>query len=209
MIFDIFKTHAKKCFVLLSFTSLSISCTPAFQGEYSDPNAVEVVDDRWNETDARKSSEVLVNSMLKKAWLNNYKRANSGQKPVVVVGEMENRTDEHIDLESLIEATQDELINSGMVRFVNKKQREKILEEVKYQNESGNVSRNSRTKTGRQTGADFLLTGAVSSQVHTQGGLKTITYQVVMKLTNLETTEIEWSQKEHIKKRFNRSGSKW
>lgn len=196
-------------YIVFATLGFAFSCTPAFQGEYSDPNAVEIVDDRWNESDARKYSEVLVNSMLKKSWLNFYKKANGGKRPVVVVGDMENRTDEHIDMLSLVEASRDELINSGMVRFVNKKQREKILEEVKYQNDSGNVSRGTRTKKGRQTGADFLLTGALSNQVHTQEGLKTVTYQVNMILTDLETTEIVWSEKHHIKKRFNRSGSKW
>ena len=54
-------------FLLLSFLQLTNCAT--FQSEYTDPNTVEIVDDKWNETDARKTSEVLIDSMLTKAWL--------------------------------------------------------------------------------------------------------------------------------------------
>jgi len=30
-----------------------------------------------------------------------------------------------------------------------------------------------------------------------------------MKLINIETSEIQWTEKHEIKKRFNRSGAKW
>ena len=32
------------------------ACTPDFEGEYSDPAKTEIVDDKWNETDARKTA---------------------------------------------------------------------------------------------------------------------------------------------------------
>jgi hypothetical protein len=45
--------------------------------------------------------------------------------------------------------------------------------------------------------------------VHSQdkGGLKTVTYQTALNFTDLETTEVVWSGKELIKKRFKRSGA--
>ena len=124
----------------------------------------------------------------------------------MIVDEVENRTDEHIDTKALTEFIRDELINSGKIRFLNESRRKKILEEIKYQN-SGAVSESTRKKAGRQIGAAFMLGGAISSSVHSQGGLKTVTYQTNLTLTNLETSEIEWSEKKRIKKRFKRSGS--
>ena len=47
---------------------------------------------------------------------------------------------EHIDTKALSEYITDELINSGKVRFVDAANREKILNEIQYQNESGMVS---------------------------------------------------------------------
>lgn len=197
-------------YILLVFPFLPIvACTPAFQGEYSDPKMVEVISDKWNETDARTTAEILIKSMIEKPWLENFKKSHNGNKPIVIVADIENRTDEHIDTRALGESIRDEVINSGRIRFVDGKSRDKILKEIKYQNESGMVSQNTAKKTGRQLGADFMLTGAISSNVQTQDGLKTVTYQTILQLTNLETAELEWSQKHDIKKRFKRSGAGW
>jgi uncharacterized protein (TIGR02722 family) len=197
----------RSALVVATVSPLVISCTPSFEGTYSDPAKAEIVDDKWNETDARKTAEVLINSALTKPWLTAFTTVNKNKKPVVIVDDVENRTDEHIDTKALTEFIRDELINSGKVSFVNESRRQKILEEIKYQN-SGAVSAASKKSTGKQTGADFMLGGAISSSVHSQEGLKTVTYQTNLILTNLETAEIEWSEKHLIKKRFNRSGSK-
>ena len=138
------------------------------KGSYNDPAESEIVDDRWNETDARKTSEAIISQMLSKPWLQEFKRAKR-KKPVVIVADVENRTDEHIDTKALTEFIRDELINSGKVRFLNNQQRDKILAEIKYQN-SGMVESKSRKKAGRQIGADFMLSGAISSSVHTRMG---------------------------------------
>jgi uncharacterized protein (TIGR02722 family) len=185
------------------------SCTSTTQAEYADPTSVEIVDDRWNETDARKTAETMINGLLEKSWLTNFKKANSGQRPLVVVGEIENRTDEHIDTKALFEYLQDEIINSGKVRFADAANREKILSELKYQNDSGMVNQNTSKKKGKQIGADFLLSGGLTSIVASNEGLKTVTYQTTLRLTDLETAEIIWSDKYLIKKRFKKSGSKF
>lgn len=191
------------------FMYFQTSCTSTTQAEYADPTSVEIVDDRWNETDARKTSETMINGLLEKSWLTNFKKANSGQRPLVVVGEIENRTDEHIDTKALFEYLQDEIINSGKVRFADAANREKILSEIKYQNDSGMVNQNTSKKKGKQIGADFLLSGGLTSIVASNEGLKTITYQTTLRLTDLETAEIIWSDKYLIKKRFKKSGSKF
>ncbi|MFW7381655.1 MAG: penicillin-binding protein activator LpoB [Oligoflexus sp.] len=184
-----------------------VGCAPSFEGTYSDPAKAEIVDDRWNETDARKTAEALVNSVLNRPWLTDH-QAKFKQRPVVVVDDVQNRTDEHIDTKALTDAIQDELINSGKVRFVSKERRQQILDEVKYQS-SGAVAEDSRKKLGRQIGADFMMAGAISSSVHSQGSLKTVTYQINLQLIDLETAEIVWSDRNLIKKRFNRSRAGW
>ncbi len=184
------------------------ACT-TFEGEYSDPNKAEIVDDKWNETDARKTAETMVERALSKPWMANFMGANNAQKPVVIVDDMKNRTDEHIDTKALTDNVQNALINSGKVRFVAADMRAKILKEIEYQNDSGNVREGTRKKKGQQIGADFFLSGNIASYVATQGGLKTVTYQTVMQMVDLETSEIVWSDKYDIKKRFKRSGAGW
>ena len=151
----------------------------------------------------------MVNGLLTKYWLSSYKERNAGKRPLVIVGDVQNRTDEHIDTKALSEYITDELINSGKVRFVDAANREKILNEIQYQNESGMVSEKTAKRKGRQVGADFLLTGSMTASVHSMDDVKTVTYQTSLRLTDLETAEIVWSDKHLIKKRFKRSGSSW
>lgn len=183
------------------------SCAKDFEGTYSDPQKVEIVDDKWSESDAHKVAASMISQVTTKPWLAEFQGAKK-QKPIVIVDEIANRTDEHIDTKALTEAMTDELINSGKVRFVNAEKRKQILEEIKYQN-SGTTEAKTKKSMGKQIGADFMLSGAISSSVHSQGGLKTVTYQTALTLTDLETAEIVWSGKEEIKKRFNRSSKGW
>ncbi len=190
---------------LLGFLALS-ACTPEFEGQYQDPDKVEVIDDKWSETDLRVTAQTMIAAMTSKPWLKDYVALNQGKKPLMILEEIENRTDEHIDTEALMEYIRDELV--GKVRILDKKGRQAIKEETDYQ-QSGAVAEDKAVKTGRQLGANFMLGGAITSNVHTQGGLKKITYQTAMTLTNIETAEIEWTQKKLLTKTMKRSGSKW
>ncbi len=197
-----------KILVLAFAFSTHTACTKSFEGEYSDPDKVEIIDDKWNETDAKKTARHMIAGMLEKPWLGEFSSSNGGKKPFVIVDDVENRTDEHLDVKILTDYIQDELINSRKVAFVNKEKRQKLLEEIKYQ-QSGQVDKKSAKKEGRQIGADYILSGNVISQVHQDGGIKTVTYFTTLTLTNIETFELEWSTKYEIKKKFKRSGAGW
>jgi penicillin-binding protein activator len=185
-----------------------MGCTPAFEGEYSDPAKVEIVDDRWNETDARRTAEEMIKDCLSGAWLKEFTDENKGKKPVVMVDELQNKTQEHIDTQAITEQIRTELVNSRSVKFINAERRQKVADEIQYQN-SGAVDPAMAKKLGKQYGADFMLGGVMSDSVHTQGGLKVITYQINIALTNLTTTEMVWTKQFNIKKRMKRSGSSW
>lgn len=180
------------------------ACSPSFQGNYADPDKVEIVDDRWNDTDARVIAERMIKSCLSKPWLAEWQRENKGQRPFVIVGDFENRTSEQIDTLPIFEAVRNELINSGKVRFIDGAQRQKILDEYKYQ-ASGAVRKDKAKGPGKQFGADFFLVGSLSSIVSEKDGYKRVTYQVEMRMTQIETSEIVWTEVEKITKQFKRS----
>lgn len=186
---------------------LATACVDEFQAKYDDPMRAEIIDDRWNETDARKTAEALIKAMLEQPWLKVYQSKNK-RRPIFYIDAIQNKTAEHIDTGALVDYLRDELLNSGQIRFINKEQRSKLNEELKYQ-QSGAVAKKTRAKYGRQIGINYILDGKLSSYEHVRGGLKTVTYQVVLYLTKLETSEIEWSKKHLIKKRFKRRDTKW
>jgi hypothetical protein len=190
------------CMLVLGTAGLSACQTT--QGNYADPNKVEIVDDRWNETDARLTGEEMIRSALAKPWLKEFVREAQGKRPFLLVDDFENRTSEQIDTKALFEAVRNELLSSGKVRFLDGAQRQKILDEYKYQ-QSGVVKQGSAKGPGKQHSADFFMVGAISSQVAEADGYKTVTYQVEMRLTNIETSEIAWTEIKKLKKQFRRS----
>ena len=181
------------------------ACSPKFQGNYADPNQVEIVDDKWNDTDARVVGETMIKSALAKPWLPEWSAEHKGQRPFLLVSDFENRTTEQIDTQPIFESVRNELINSGKVRFIDGAQRQKILDEYRYQN-SGTVKKEQVKGPGKQSSADFFLVGSLSSITSQMDGYKTVTYQVEMRLTNIETSEIAWTEVKKIKKQFKRSG---
>lgn len=142
--------------VLVLVSAGFVSACQTTQGNYADPNKVEIVDDKWNDSDARLSGEEMIRSALAKRWLVEFGRENQGKRPFVLVDDFENRTSEQIDTKAIFESVRNELINSGKVRFLDGAQRQKILEEYKYQ-QSGVVKQGTAKGPGKQQSADFFL----------------------------------------------------
>jgi uncharacterized protein (TIGR02722 family) len=194
----------KRMLLMLSFaTSLGLLGCQTTQGNYADPNKIEIVDDKWNDSDARLAGETMIRSALSKRWLKEFRR-ETGKRPFVLVDDFENRTSEQIDTKAIFESVRNELINSGEVRFLDGAQRQKILDEYKYQ-QSGVVKQGSAKGPGKQQSSDFFLVGSLSSLVSEADGYKTVTYQVEMRLTNIETSEIVWTEVKKLKKQFRKS----
>lgn len=135
--------------VLVAILGATSACT-TFEGNYADPDKVEIVDDKWNETDARVIAEKMIKSCLAKPWLNVWVQENKGNRPFVLVDDIENRTSEHIDTKAIFESVRNELMNSGRVRFLDGEQRNKLLAEYKYQG-SGVVRKDQAKKRAIST----------------------------------------------------------
>src|SRR6476620_8270587 len=66
------------------------------QGEYDDPTRVELLDDKFNESDMQQMADTVIRAMVSCQYV-----ANAPKPPVVVVEKVANRTEEHIDTVSL------------------------------------------------------------------------------------------------------------
>lgn len=187
------------CFaVLLSTVFTLASCGPkAFtKGEYDDPTRVELLDDKYNEADMQQMADTIVKAMVACDAV-----LKSPKPPVVFVEKVQNRTEEHIDTESLTDKIRTALIKSGKVRFVNKAQREQLEEEYKH-NESGNVNNPTQKKRGKQTGADYMMSGALATNVQQVGNDKFIYYKLTMNFTNVEESTIDCTEEREIRKKY-------
>lgn len=186
-------------YIALTALTLTIGCAGprAFtKGTYEDPQAIALLDDRFNENDMQLIAKKMVNSIIEAPLL-----TSEGKLPAVMLGKMRNRTTEHIDMVALSDKIKTALIQSGKLRFVDAANRPDIAEEYEYQ-QSGYVDPAQAKAPGKQTGSDFLLTGTLSANVQEVGKDKLVYYKATFQLTNLETSEIIWTDEKEIRKAY-------
>lgn len=167
------------------------------KGEYDDVEEARLLNDKFNESDAKLLIEDMITSMAEHPIFVDVKLP-----PVVQVEGIRNKTSEHIDTKSLTDSLRTALIKSGRVRFANKEDRDTVNEEIDYQNTSGRVRQGSRTARGAAIGADYVLTGDLVSNVQEVGSRKLVYYKLNLNLTNLTTGLIDWADEKPIRKRF-------
>lgn len=188
----------KYLYLLILTSYLFSSCggpTAFTQGDYVDPNKVILLDDTFNEADMQKIAKAVVESLTKSSVV-------QGRRPVIFLEKVENATHEHIDMTSLTSMIRTELLKTGRVSFHNKKHRNTLREEYKYQNDTGIVNKKTAKKRGFQVGSDYILAGHFSSHVQELGRMEVIYYKLTLNLTNISTGLIDWSDEKQIKKVF-------
>jgi uncharacterized protein (TIGR02722 family) len=191
----------KKAFITFAAIGtlfLAAGCGPkAFvKGEYDDVNTENNLNDQWSETDMQKTVQTLVASMNHSPAI-----AEAKRPPVLMVTKLQNKTDEHIDTQSVMDMVRVELARSGKVSFVDKEARQDVSDEYNYQN-SGMVSQETKKGPGGQTGADYIVNGRLDSIVQQVGKVKTVYYKVTLNLTNLRTNVIAWSDQQQMRKKY-------
>jgi penicillin-binding protein activator len=167
------------------------------QGEYDDVNQARLLDDKFNESDAKLLIEDMITSMATHPIF-----VDVRVPPVVQVEGVRNKTSEHVDTKSLTDSLRTALIKTGRVRFSNKEDRDIVDGEIEYQHTSGRVRADTRGDRSGAIGADYILTGDLISNVQQVGSRKLVYYRLTLNLTNLTTGLIEWSDEKPIRKRF-------
>lgn len=189
----IFNTAA----VLLALVAMT-SCGPqAFvKGQYDDVNRENLMNDQWSETDMQVTVKAMVDSMTSHPAI-----ATAKKMPIVIVTNLQNKTSEHIDTQSIMDMVRVDLTNSGKVAFIDKEARQDISNEYDYQN-SGMVADDSKKTAGGQVGADFIINGRLDSIIQEVGKDKSVYYKLTLNLTNLKTGVITWTNQKQLRKTF-------
>lgn len=174
------------------------ACGPkAFvKGQYDDVERENLMNDQWSETDMQVAVKTMVESMVAHPAI-----AVAKKIPTVIVTNLQNKTSEHIDTQSIMDMVRVDLTNSGKVQFVDKEAREDISNEYDYQN-TGIVSEETKKTPGGQIGADFIINGRLDSIVQEVGKDKSVYYKLTLNLTNLKTGVIAWTNYKQIRKTF-------
>ncbi|UCH84927.1 MAG: penicillin-binding protein activator LpoB [Candidatus Latescibacterota bacterium] len=157
----------------------------------------------WNDTDSRLVAEEMISDCLSGPWKTRHWEEN-GEKPVVIVGIVQNKSSEHIAIDTFIGDMERAFINTGEVTVVaSKEEREQIRDE--RQDQQTYSSEESMKRWGREIGADYMLGGTISSITDQDRGDKVIFYQVDLTLIDLESNEKVWLGQKKIKKYIERA----
>lgn len=145
----------------------------------------------WNDTDVRIVAENLVNECVNAKAISAFSYGKK-REPVVIVGSFKNQSDEHIDTSILSKKFEIALINSGKVDFVaSSSERGEIRTERDEQQTY--ASETTAKSLGNETGADFMLIGAVKTIIDSSGNTSTRTYYVTAELVDIETNRKLWA----------------
>lgn len=175
---------------LLLASSLLTSCggfkSKRVSGNEGDELAQEITD-KW----IIKDTEIAVKDILKQIdahpSFQEYLRAN--KKPKIFIAEVQNETAEpYFPIADLNDELLNEFSYTGRFTLLDAAQREKLLKEIKYQND-GMVDPKQAKSIGKQYGADLLVFGSVRMQPESRDGKTIKQYSVNMRMTNLETSE--------------------
>ncbi len=190
---------------------LALATTGCSSVRYDDPDKVETVTIDFGSTDLKTIAASMSSSLLASPALRYVQPASTTDDPrtKIAVGQVNNRTSEHIDTSAITDQIREVLIGSGEYRLVANDQGQGALgEQVRFQQDSGRVDPAQAKAFGRQLGADVVIFGNLrsiekGSGRSLEGGLRKtddLYYQFVLEAVNIETGEVIWMNSKDIRK---------
>lgn len=161
---------------------------------------------RWNDTDSKMVSEEMIKDCLNHPWLSQHMTAKA-KKPVVIVGSIRNKSQEHIPVATFVGDIERAYVNSGQVQVVaSAVEREDLRSEKRDQRI--NATEETLKEMGRESGADYMLIGEINQIVDSEKGEKVSYYQTDLTLVDIETNVKTWLGQKKIKKYIGRAAYK-
>jgi uncharacterized protein (TIGR02722 family) len=195
-------------FLVLGVLSLLAACATTPKVERKAVDTTIDVSGRWNDTDSRMVSEEMIQDCLKRPWLEGFNVTHGGKPPTIIVGQVKNRSHEHINVQTFIKDLEWALINSGRVQFVAARGerggvRDERLDMAKH------ASEETMKAPGEETGADFMLIGSINTIRDEAGAKAVMFYQTNLELINMANNLKVWVGEKKIKKLIKRRKAKW
>jgi uncharacterized protein (TIGR02722 family) len=191
--------------VLLTAFVLLAGCSSMPKVERVSPNQVTDVSGYWNDTDANLTAQEMISQMLGDPWLGRFEAQNNGKQPTVIVGQINNLSSEHINVQTFVDDMQRELINSSKVQFVaSSNQRNEVRGE--RQDQDLNATAATRNAMGQEIGANFMMQGTINTIIDAAGDTSVKYYQVDLRLINMRDNVIVWVGQKKIKKIVTKPG---
>lgn len=196
--------HVRSTLLLVVVLGLAVGCSSAPKVRRTAVEETIDLSGRWNDSDSRMVADDMIKDCLNRPWLPEF-QSHKGKKPVVIVGTVLNRSDEHINTQVFVKDLERALINSGLVDFVASRDERRELRKERADMQLGFTSAETEKAMGQEVGADFMLKGTLNSVRDQIRGQYVILYQVNLEFHNLETNRKVWIGQKKLKKVVSRS----
>jgi uncharacterized protein (TIGR02722 family) len=167
---------------------------------YGDEKAVEVVTTDLGSTDIQMVSEKMTASLLQHPLVQNIIR----KRELLVASPVENKTSEYFDTSLVTDTILTQLQKNGVRYVIEGQNMQNQVDELRRQNQSGLYKKSSTAKTGNMQGAKYRLDGSVSSIVKKNSSIKDVYYKINLRLIEIESGIVEWSDEKEIRKSVKR-----
>lgn len=136
-------------------------------------------------------------------WTGTVKAA--AKPPLVAIWPIENRTTQHLDeqLLTILSSIETSLVHSGDVRVVARNQQEALIDEIR-RGSSSMYDRATAQRAGRQLGAQYFITGRITSVDEKLSNVRRLQYSLFLQALDVETGLVLWQNEATRSKQLKR-----
>lgn len=179
------KTLLLSSLMLVSLVGCGSFEAKRVDAQTSDEKGLKITDN-WMSADTTQAIADVLKQIKAHKGFQRYLAQNGGNPPKLFIADVQNQTSEaYFPIGDLNDELLNELSASGEFVLVDAAAREKILGEVKYQND-GMVDPKTAKQVGRQTGADLMIFGNVYMKPEKRDGKTIKEYSVNLRMTDVE-----------------------
>ena len=188
-----------RVYLFLLLLTLSGACNQRTVARV-DPQKQVDLSGRWNDSDSRMVADKMIADLLGSERFKESATAK-GRKPAIIVGQVRNRTSEHIDANAYIKKFELAIFNSGIAELIESGDfRDKLR--VERANQQDFASPETMKRWGEETGADLMLFGEMTSETDVYQKDRVVNYVTTLFLTDMETNKRVWYGQHEIKKKI-------
>ena len=162
-----------------------------------DPRDMRDTDANYGAEDLHIFVQKMVSAMLQTPVI-----ASATKKPYIALGNIGigSGVDEHIDTKLIKNSIRTNLIKSTRVNFIDSEHIEELKKEIDFQNDSKYIDKSTIKERGKFIGKDYEITGDIHSIKKDTGSTIDNFYALSLKLTDVKTSVIVWSEEKEIRK---------
>ena len=180
--------------IILIIILILSSCAPT--SETVKDKSIPELKLNWNEKDSESISDTLILSSLGAEWNEKFPKS---KKPIIVVGNIEDKSEDNIDVSLLAKNLERSLINSGEVSFIASKEKREMIR-ADRKNFEDFADNDKFIKYMKPLKADFFMSGTIISQVDSSVAPIRKKYELNVNIIYTKNASVVWEGVQSITK---------